>query len=83
MSNVLEVARCADVCLCQLLLLPPFDFFLPLGKGRVHNVVHLRIVVITLNTVDLWVFDIDSRHGQCGSICRVASLLGFPLFSPH
>lgn len=66
-AHSLEVARCANVCLCQPLLLPPFDFFLPLRKGRVHNVVHLRIVVITLNAVDLWVFDIDSRHGQCGS----------------
>lgn len=57
----LEVAWCADVCLGQLLLLP-LALFLPLGEGGVHNVVHLRVVMVTLNTVDLWVFNVDCGH---------------------
>ncbi len=60
----LEVARCADVCLGQPLLLPPLVLFLPLGEGGVHNVVHLRVVMVTLNIADLWVFDVDGSHGQ-------------------
>lgn len=63
LADLLEVAGRADVCFGQPLLLP-FAFFLPPGEGRVHNVVHLRVVVITLNTVDLRVFDVDSGHGQ-------------------
>lgn len=62
-SNSLEVARCANVCLGQPLPFP-FALFLPLGKGGVHNVVHLRVVMVTLNTVDLRVFDVYGGHGQ-------------------
>lgn len=60
----LEVARCADVCLGQPLPLALVPFLLPLGEGGVHNVVHLRVVMVTLDTVDLRVFDVDSGHGQ-------------------
>lgn len=59
----LEVARRADVRLGQPLLLP-LALFLPLGEGGVHNVVHLRVVMVTLNVADLWVFDVDCSHGQ-------------------
>lgn len=82
MSNVLEVAGRADVRLGQPLLLP-LVLLLPLGEGGVHNVVHLRVVMVTLNIADLWVFDVDGSHGQRRAIWRVASLLGFPLSSPQ
>lgn len=59
----LEVARRADVRLGQPLPLP-LSLLLPLGEGGVHDVVHLRVVMVTLNTVDLRVFDVDGRHGQ-------------------
>lgn len=62
-SDSLEVARCADVCLGQPLLLP-FALFLLLGEGGVYHVVHLRVVMVTLNPADLWVFDVDGGHGQ-------------------
>lgn len=60
----LEIARRADVRLGQLLLLRLAALLLPLGEGGVHNVVDLRVVVVTLNTVDLRVSDVDSGHGQ-------------------
>lgn len=82
MPNVLEVARCADVCLGEPLLLR-LALFLPLVEGRVHDVDHLRVVVETWNIADLRVFDVDSSHGQRRAIRRVASLLRFPLSSPH
>lgn len=63
-SDSLEVAWCANVCLGQPLLLPSFGLFLLLGEGGVHNVVHLRVVMVTLDTADCWVFDVDSGHGQ-------------------
>lgn len=62
-ADSLEVARCADVRLGQPLLFP-LGLFLPLGEGGVHNVVHLRVIMVTLNSADLWVFDVDSSHGQ-------------------
>lgn len=65
-SDSLEVARCADICLGQPLLLP-FGFFLPLGEGGVHHIVHLRVVMVTVNIADLWVFDVDGGHGQRGA----------------
>lgn len=62
-SDSLEVAWSADVCLCQPLLLP-FVLFLPLGERGVHDVVHLRVVMVTVNIADLGVFDVDGGHGQ-------------------
>lgn len=82
MPYVLEVAWGANVCLGQPFLLA-FGLFLPLRESGVHNVVHLRVVMVTLNTADLWVFDVDCGHGQRWTIWRFASLLCFPLSSPH
>lgn len=82
MPNVLEVARCADVRLGQPLLLG-LALFLSLREGRVHNVVHLRVVMVTMNIADLGVLDVDGSHGQRWAIWRVASLLSFPLSSPN
>ena len=62
-DDSLEVARCANVRFGQPLLLP-LVLLLPLGEGGVHNVVHLRVVMVTLNTADLWVFDVDGSHRQ-------------------
>lgn len=67
-GDSLEVAWCADVRLGQLLLLP-LGLFLPLGEG-VRNVVHLRVVMVTLMTADLGVFDVDGSHGQRRSLKR-------------
>lgn len=58
----LEVAWRADVCLGQPLLLPPLVLLLPLGEGRVHDVVHLRVVAV--DVADLGVLDVDRGHGE-------------------
>lgn len=85
MAYVLEVAGRSNVRLSQFLLLAA-DFGLPLslGEGRVHDVVHLMTaVMVTRNTVDFWVFDVNRGHWQRWTIWRLASLLSFPLSSPH
>lgn len=81
MPDVLEVAGSADVCLGQPLFLG-LALLLPLWECRVHDVVHLRVVVVTLHVADLWVFDVHRSHGQRRAIWRVAPLLRFPLSSP-
>lgn len=74
---MLEVARCADVCLGQPL---PLHFFLfdPPGERGVHEVVHLSVVK-TMRVGDFWVFDVDDSHWQRWAIRRVSPLLGSPV----
>lgn len=57
--NSLEVAWCADVRFGQLLPLSALDLLLPLGEAGVHNVVHLRVVLVTVSSVDLGIFNVN------------------------
>lgn len=84
MTDVLEVAGCADVGLGQLLLLAFGLFVLP-GQATVAQhvvkVVWLLVAVgvVESNIVDLWVLDVHCGHGQSWTIFRVTSFLCFPL----
>lgn len=86
MTDVLEVAGCADVSLGQLLLLAFGLFVLP-GQAAVaqHVVKVVRLLVavgvVESDTVDFWVLDVHCGHGQSQTIFRVTSFLCFPLSS--
>lgn len=80
MTNVLEVARRADVRLGQLLLLAGFGL-LVLPVEHVVQVVRLLMAVrvVEAAVVDLRVLDVHSGNVQRWTIFRVTSLLGFAL----
>lgn len=79
MTDVLEIAWCPDVSLCQLLPLA-LDLLFFLVKATVHHVIHVRIVV-EAHVVNLRILDVHRRHRESGSIWWVTPFLGFPLSS--
>lgn len=84
MTDVLEVAGCADVGLGQLLLLA-FGFLVLACQSAVaqHVVEVVRLLVavgvVESDVVDLWVLDVHCGHGQNWTIFRVTSFLDFAL----
>lgn len=60
MTDVLKVARCPNVSLCQFLPLP-FDLLFLLVKATVHHIIHVGIVV-EAHVVYLRILDVHRRH---------------------
>lgn len=77
MTDVLEVAWCPNVSLCQLLPLA-LDLLLLLVKATVHHVIHVGHIKFV---VYLGVLDVHRRHRESGSIWWITPFLSFPLSS--
>lgn len=86
MTNVLEVARRADIGLRQLLLLAFGFLVLPAQAAVAQHVVDviwllMAVGVVESDIVDLRVLYVYCGHVQSWAIFRVASFLYFPLSS--
>lgn len=80
MTDVLEVAWCPNVSLCQLLPLA-LDLLFLLVNATVHNVIHVGIVV-EAHVVDLWILDVHRRHRESGSSFPLSSVEQFVQCTP-